>query len=211
VKWIYLARRAAGVTRDEFPKAWRSHARLASRFPDLAGYFQATVYCLLSGDADDRFDAAGILTLQDDAAIRAVLDHPDAVATMHPDELRVFEDLVARLSLAADETVVVEGAAGPHARLILLESRAVQAQAIDAAVREVVEGLAVRPNRCVVDHVREGVFNSIHPWSAIIELHGEPEVCERAGAALAAAVSRAGALTQVEGPVTVNWRAEAQA
>jgi hypothetical protein len=211
LKWIYFARRAAGVAVEDFPKRWRAHARLAARFPDLAGYFSATIYCLVSGNGAGRFDAAGLLTVESEASIRAILTDPDAVETMHPDELRVFEDHIARLSLAADEVLVVEGTAGPHARLLLVDAAGAPAHEIQKAVLDVVGTLSAGPARCVVNHVREGVFPSVHAWSDVIEVYGEPELCAAAGEALASALRGWGAVTQVEGRVIVNWRADAQA
>src|SRR5579871_4069321 len=121
VKWIYLARRGPTIAHEEFPRAWRHHSRLAAQFPDLAAYFQSTVYCHLSAGEDRPLNAAGILTLADMDAIQRVLRHPDAVATMHPDERRVFGEEIAQRSVAAEEETIVAGPVSAYAALLLLD------------------------------------------------------------------------------------------
>ena len=44
-KLIYLARRAATVSRDDWPRTWKSHAIFASQFPVLESKIEWMRYC----------------------------------------------------------------------------------------------------------------------------------------------------------------------
>lgn len=213
VKWLYVAPRGADISMDDFPRAWRGHARLAGRFPDLAAHFSASIYCLVSGGGRGDFDAAAVLTLPGLDAVEDVLRHPDAVATMHPDERRVFSDLIAHLSLGALEEVVKPGPVGPFARLEFLQRReGASPEAFAAQVREELRShLATageQVSRAVLNHRIPGLFpDSVHRQDAAVELYGAE------GTPPAGIDYSASGLVDLErslsvcGPVIMNWSA----
>jgi hypothetical protein len=212
LKWLYLASRGPSIARENFLSEWKNHARLASRFADLVSYFDASTYCLLDTDSGG-FEAAGILSLKNLQAIHAVLANPDAVATIHPDERRVFGNLIFRLSLAAEEEVLREGAAGGHGCLAFLRLlRGSQLADCWSGIRGVLSGQREPRSgvsRCVLNRVVPGVFASIHDYHAVIELYGAaPSELQESVAPLfdLPQVDPAASL-RVQGRVVMNWAA----
>lgn len=98
--------------------------KLAGGFPHLVQHFESAVYALRSTaggtppGAKVPYDGIGLLTLPHLAPALAVTQDPDAVATMQPDELRVFSASITAKSLfataesasfQADDTVPAAG------------------------------------------------------------------------------------------------------
>jgi NAD(P)-dependent dehydrogenase (short-subunit alcohol dehydrogenase family) len=114
IRQIYLAGRNPAIAPEDFPERWRAHAELASRFPQLASHFQSSVYALgiEQWGGSSTFDAIGVLRLPGLASARAIVQDPDAVATVQPDELRVFDGAIAGRSMFAEEHPVIPRQAG---------------------------------------------------------------------------------------------------
>lgn len=115
-KLIYLARRAAAVTREDWPRTWRSHAVFASRFPVLEAKIDWMRYtnrvevhlpdlspahdgvCVAAGPSLEGLNGSGF-----SAEDRALID---------ADELRVFDMLTPNFTYYCKEDVLREGPLG---------------------------------------------------------------------------------------------------
>ncbi len=126
-KLIYLARRAKTVSRDDWPRTWRSHAIFASQFPALEANISWLRYC-------NRIDQPAIdgaqvqlpqLSMQHDgvavaaspsfAGIKGGGFSPEDQARIDEDERRVFDMLTPHFTYFATESVVKEGPLGKAA------------------------------------------------------------------------------------------------
>lgn len=116
-KLIYLARRAATVAREDWPRTWRSHAIFASQFPVLEAKIDWMRYCNRIDDpeveglpglsnAHDGVSVASSPTLDAlngggfSKAERALIDE---------DELRVFDRLTPDFSFFCTEQLLRDG------------------------------------------------------------------------------------------------------
>ena len=117
IKTIYLARRNPDIAIDDFPRRWQKHAALAGRFPNITNRFTGVVQCIKASGgpllpyAENDYDGVNLLTMRSSIAEDAttVWSDPDAIATMRPDELRVFDDYVENFSMVAEEQLVLPG------------------------------------------------------------------------------------------------------
>jgi hypothetical protein len=123
-KLIYLARRNPAIAPEDFGEAWRSHSRLASTLgPQFGKHFTRVRQCIKVYDADvppeyiNEHDGTALLTMKSWDDLRAARGHPDALATMRNDELRVFAEYAANFTMAAQE-VSAEGSGDGTAALI---------------------------------------------------------------------------------------------
>jgi hypothetical protein len=112
VKWIYLARRNPATSHEAFRPNWRSHSALASTFAaTLGAHFTGVRQCAvvqgldLPPEMSTEQDGVALLWMRSLEDLRASWEDPDAIATMHPDELRVFSDHIVKSSFYAQETV----------------------------------------------------------------------------------------------------------
>lgn len=120
IKLIYLARRAATVAREDWPRTWKSHAVFASQFPVLEAKIEWMRYC-------NRIDGAnlpGVSSAHDGVAIAASdsleglngagFSDEDRVL-IDQDELRVFDMLTPNFTWYCEETQVQDDIAGEAA------------------------------------------------------------------------------------------------
>ncbi len=129
VKWIYLARRNPRWTPEEFRLRWREHSALAARFSATLGrHFTRVRQCVcvrapLPADwpwtAPDA-DGMALLWMRSRASLAAARTDPDTLATMHPDEQRVFADFLRDTTVFAEEQVLLERDQGGCCLLLLL-------------------------------------------------------------------------------------------
>jgi hypothetical protein len=217
VKWLYLACRGPSIARDDFVKEWRGHARLASRFPDIVRCFEASIYCLLDANGGD-FSAVGIITLRDETAIGTALAHPDAIATIHPDEQRVFGDLIARLSMGAEEEALLAGPVGEQACLAFVRCRADRDDRYSLSdIRTAMAGPLERRtggvSRCILNRIVPNLFVSTHRYDAVIELYGSDasQLCETVAPVLELPCVDPSASLRVQGRIVMNWAASPSA
>jgi EthD domain len=115
-KLVYLARRAAAVTREDWPRTWRSHAVFASQFPVLEAKIDWLRYCnRIEGDIP------GISAKHDGVAV-AASDTLEALngagfseadrALIDTDELRVFDMLTPHFTWYCKEQPILAGDPG---------------------------------------------------------------------------------------------------
>ncbi len=113
VKLIYLARRAATVAREDWPRTWKSHAVFASQFPVLEARIDWMRYC-------NRIDTGlpGISAAHDGVAVAASdslaglngAGFTDADrAAIDADELRVFDMLTPNFTYYCKEQPILAG------------------------------------------------------------------------------------------------------
>ena len=212
IKWMYLTGRGAGIDQASFPAAWNGHADLSGRFPQLMGNFTDSVmYCLLDG-SDERFSAAAVLTLFDEDAVRAVLANPAAVSVIHPDEVRVFGDVIARLSFAADEELVTDepipDPGAPAAIAWITRAEGASWEQFASELRENTLEASKAVARCVIDWRHDGLFpDSIYAFDAAVELYGgEPGDAIRAAQWLVASNGLHTDSIAVGGEIILNWK-----
>lgn len=115
-KLVYLARRAATVAREDWPRTWKSHAIFASQFPVLEAEISWMRYC-------NRLDTAlpGISSAHDGVAVAASpslaglngagFSQADR-ARIDEDELRVFDMLTPHFTYYCREDTVIDGPLG---------------------------------------------------------------------------------------------------
>lgn len=124
-KLVYLARRAATVTREDWPRTWRSHAIFASQFPVLEATIDWMRYC----NRVDDVDIPGLSAAHDGVSVaaagstqalngagftKAERDRIDA------DELRVFDMLTPHFTFYCREETLLDGAKGEAALFTFL-------------------------------------------------------------------------------------------
>jgi len=127
-KLIYLARRNPQVSREDWPRTWRSHAVFASQFPALESGIAWMRYCnRLDGPA-----LPGISRAHDGVAIAAG-DRLDALngaqfskadrERIDEDELRVFDMHTPNFTFYCTEALLRDGAPGEAALFRFLARR----------------------------------------------------------------------------------------
>lgn len=122
-KMHYLPRRASTVSREDWPKTWRSHAIFSSQFPVLTGDMAYMRYTnridTFEGKPADlpdwiNRDYDGVSTAE--AATPETFDGSgftaDQRAQIDKDEERVFADYTPRFSFYSKETIVTGGPPG---------------------------------------------------------------------------------------------------
>jgi EthD domain len=130
-KLIYLARRNPGISREDWPKTWRSHAIFASQFAVAGSRIDWMRYCNrverpeLDGVAVDlpMVSAAhdGVALINNGPNEPSLSPLPDDVrAALDTDELRVFDRLVTNFAFPCVETAILDGLPGKAAVYVFL-------------------------------------------------------------------------------------------
>jgi hypothetical protein len=126
-KLIYLARRAKTVSREDWPRTWRSHAIFASQFPVLEAEIDWLRYC----NRVDQPSLGGrpvelpeLSTAHDGVAVAASASFESITgggfsaadqARIDEDERRVFDMLTPHFTFFNTETVLKDGPLGQAA------------------------------------------------------------------------------------------------
>jgi hypothetical protein len=112
-KLVYLARRAASVTREDWPRTWRSHAVFASQFPALEAKIDWLRYCNRV-----ELDQPGLSQAHDGVAVAAGESlegltgagfSDEDRARIDADELRVFDMPTPNFTYYCEEDVLHAG------------------------------------------------------------------------------------------------------
>lgn len=126
-KLVYLARRAATVAREDWPRTWKSHAVFASQFPALEAKIDWMRYCNRA-----EVDLPGISQAHDGVGVAAgeTLEgltgagFSDADrALIDADELRVFDQLTPNFTYYCEEEMLRDGPIGEAAVFRFLTRR----------------------------------------------------------------------------------------
>ena len=126
-KLIYLARRANTVSREDWPRTWRSHAVFASQFPTMEANISWLRYCnridrpeidgapvQLPGLSTDH-DGVAVAASPTLTGIRGGGFSAEDQAKIDEDERRVFDMLTPNFTYFATELVVKHGPLGKAA------------------------------------------------------------------------------------------------
>ncbi len=126
-KLVYLARRAKTVSREDWPRTWRSHAIFASQFPTMEANISWLRYCnrvdqpTIDGEPvklpqlSTAHDGVAVAASPSFAGIKGGGFTPEDQAKIDEDERRVFDMLTPNFSYFATELVVKQGPLGKAA------------------------------------------------------------------------------------------------
>ena len=129
-KMLYLARRAATVAWEDWPRTWKSHAIFASQFPAMSGTIDWMRYTTRVDDP--ALGDLPVSTEHDGVSVAEapVLDTfygkgftPEQRALIDQDELRVFDRYTPEFSFWCTETRAVDGVPGEAAVFRFLARR----------------------------------------------------------------------------------------
>jgi hypothetical protein len=121
-KMLYLARRAAMVSWEDWPRTWKSHAIFASQFPAMSGTIDWMRYTTRVDDPS--LGNLPVSTEHDGVSVAEapVLDtfygrgfSPEQRELIDKDELRVFDRYTPRFSFYCTETRALDGPVGEAA------------------------------------------------------------------------------------------------
>ncbi|MCB2062057.1 MAG: EthD domain-containing protein [Novosphingobium sp.] len=147
-KLVYLARRSPGVSREDWPKTWKSHAIFASQFSVAGSRIEWMRYCNRI-DAPEIDGAAvelpmvstahdGVALINNGQSEPSLSPLPDDVrSALDTDELRVFDQLVTNFAFPCVETLILDGLPGKAAVYIFLPSGDLKAR-LDGAHADLV-------------------------------------------------------------------------
>lgn len=113
IKMIYLAKRNPALSEQEFPQRWKEHSALSAGFPQLKSMVSSACQCSNVRDlpvypgASLNYDGVNLLKIRDKETASMMWNDPDVVATLRPDEQRVFSDHVINFTMMAEEIEVV--------------------------------------------------------------------------------------------------------
>lgn len=121
-KMLYLARRAANVSWEDWPRTWRSHAIFASQFPAMTGTIDWMRYTTRVDDpivedlpVSKDHDGVSVAEAQELETFLGLGFTPQQRALIDEDELRVFDRYTPEFSFYCHETRVVDGPVGEAA------------------------------------------------------------------------------------------------
>lgn len=148
-KLIYLARRAPTVSREDWPKTWKSHAIFASQFSVAGSRIEWMRYCnrIDSPDLDGApVNLAVLSTAHDGVALinnganePSLSPLPDDVRkALDTDELRVFDRLVTNFAFPCVETLLLDGLPGKAAVFVFLPQASGLKDRLDGSHADVV-------------------------------------------------------------------------
>lgn len=136
-KLIYLARRNPGISREDWPKMWKSHAIFASQFPAIEASLEWLRYGnrvdqpMLDGEPVDlpllstaHDGVANVNSGRKGAPRSASAADPEIRAALDKDEQRVFDSVVAEFSFPCEEEPIKEGLPGGAAIYAFLPRKA---------------------------------------------------------------------------------------
>lgn len=112
---VYLARRNPALAAGEFVQAWREHSALGRQCRNVQDKVLGVTQCARLRDsgedgglpgASTTYDGVNLLQLRNLAAATELWSDPETLATMRPDEPRVFSTYVRDFTLVCRERVL---------------------------------------------------------------------------------------------------------
>jgi EthD domain len=130
-KMLYLARRAATVSWEQWPRAWKSHAIFASQFPAMSGTIDWMRYTTRVDDpklgnlpVSTEHDGVSVAQAPELGTFHGRGFSPEQRALIDKDELRVFDRYTPEFSFYCTEARVLDGALGEAAVFRFLHRKA---------------------------------------------------------------------------------------
>jgi hypothetical protein len=141
-KLIYLARRNPGLSRQDWPRTWKSHAVFASQFAVAGSRIEWMRYC-------NRIDAPELPLLSTAHDGVALINNGQNETSLSPlpgdvrgaldtDELRVFDQLVTNFAFPCVETLLLDGLPGKAAVFVFLPEASGLKDRLDGSHADVV-------------------------------------------------------------------------
>lgn len=114
-KRLYLAGRNPAIPVEDFPRQWRSHAKVAASFPSVGVRYLRVQHCTklestpsIPGSSNAHAGVA-LLTMTELLVSKPSEDRQEIRERLRPDEVRVFGDVVSKWSLYTEEVVLKDG------------------------------------------------------------------------------------------------------
>ena len=114
-KRLYLAGRNPAIPVEDFPRQWRSHAKVAASFPSVGVRYLRVQHCtklqdtpMIPGSSNGHAGVA-LLTMTELLVSKPSEDSQEVRERLRPDEVRVFGDVVSKWSLYTEEVVLLDG------------------------------------------------------------------------------------------------------
>ncbi|GAA3996065.1 hypothetical protein GCM10022279_19680 [Comamonas faecalis] len=153
-KMIYLARRNPRLAPEDFAAAWREHSALGRNCTNVQQRVRSVAQCTRLLDAlpdgcSSGFDGVNLMALRDRASADAIWSDPETLATMRPDEPRVFDRYVRECALVAREQVLHGGSGGT------------------AGCAAVLTAFLKRRDRVAAEDFERALPLAPQPWSAV--------------------------------------------
>ncbi len=168
-KLIYLARRNPTVSRQDWPRTWRSHAKFAGRFPGLPEAIRYSRYCNRIDTADhlsSTYDGVAIACSDNLELLQGGAFTAEQFASILEDERRVFDRPTAETSFYCVESPVRDGPIG-EAVLVMFLARQ------PALSRVTFKDWLLAQHAGVTQHLAEGQ-NAVTRYTCNLPLHVPP-------------------------------------
>jgi hypothetical protein len=172
-KLIYLARRAKAVSREDWPRTWRSHAIFASQFPVLEAEIAWLRYCnridrpSIGGEPVDlpqlstRHDGVAVAASPTLEGLNGGGFTPEDREKIDTDERRVFDMLTPNFTFYTTETVLEDGPLGEAALFrFLARAEGLAGEEFTSVYRDA-HGEVARPVGGSIEGLTRSVLN--HP------------------------------------------------
>lgn len=172
-KMIYLARRNPRLRPEEFPQAWREHSALGAKCTNVRDKVLSVAQCSRVLDAPALpganldYDGVNLLGIRDRAVADDIWSDPETLATMRPDEPRVFDRYVRDFTLVCSEQVLHDAPRTDSLLVGFLPRAPGRGGDEWAAARDAASGLP-GAGRCVWNAV-EAAPPPGYPFDAIVE------------------------------------------
>lgn len=123
-KYIYLARRGPTISAEDWPRAWRAHAKFASQFPVIGNHLEGVVYCARLYAPGTTQDCDGVAIASSAEPFLSIEMRPQDRARLDADELRTFGAYVPTFAFNCRETLILDRAPGDAAVIRFLARKA---------------------------------------------------------------------------------------
>jgi len=188
-KLVYLARRAKTVSREDWPRTWKSHAVFASQFPVLEAKIEWMRYCnridvpTLDGQEanvpslSSEHDGVSVASAESIEGLNGAGFSNAERALIDEDELRVFDMLTPNFTWYCDETLLIDGPALEFAVFRFFPRKeGASREAFDSNFIEAHRALGEVPgiNRLALNHPI-GDVRPLFPYEGILEAWFETE------------------------------------
>jgi hypothetical protein len=121
-KLMYLARRNAALSREQFTPRWRQHGALGMSMPRWKNIWRY-VHCDVLPESGGDHDGVGIVWHKSPESRRAHRQDTSSQSTMEADETQTFDQLVVNFCALMEEVTVLEPQRSVRSKLIRFARR----------------------------------------------------------------------------------------